>query len=492
MKRIWNKFSFLGISKEMNIDVIRPLVLNNQINLIVLFFMLLVLIINVSDHFLIRKSIDLGTVRVLLVAISSLFNLLLAHFKKGNLSRILTAISPCFFFIYLPSFMGFIEEESFAYYPYIAIAFSIIPHFLFSYRSEKVFYLALNIYAFAAVLFSDVILLSIAGSELKIKPIILDFYIYYKISHVLIYLFINLSILYLKKINMDSEIALQERNNQLTKTLKDLKDTQDHLIQSEKMATLGILVSGIAHEINTPLNFIYLGMQNLELKLDDQRDSINKIQEISINSSKEKDNQTLSSAYFKNSEEFIKDIGKLTQTMKQGVERTNEIINSLSNYSRIDSKQMTHSNINNEIDNALLFLTDKHKRKINIVRNYSSIEPIKCYPGLLNQVFLNVLKNAMESINNNGEVIISTSLVEKKKKGKSYVEIFIKDNGKGIPKDKQSNLFDAFFTTKEAGKGTGLGLFISKSIIEKHEGTIKVKSEINKGTEFTIHIPAIY
>ena len=495
MKKVWNNISFLGVSKEMNMEKVRPLVLNNQINLIVFLSMLLVLIINLTEHFFIKKSIDLGTVRVLLVALSSLFNLTLSLMRKGNLSRILTTLSPCFFFIYLPSFMGFIEEESFAYYPYIAIAFSIIPHFLFSYRSEKTIYVLLNVYAFSAVLFSDVILLSIAGEEFLIKPIILDFYIYYKISHILIYLFINLSIIYLKKINMDSEFALKERNNQLSKTLKDLKDTQEHLIQTEKMATLGILVSGIAHEINTPLNFTYLGMQNLELILEDYKTSIEEIRNSSKDSGINIDSNNNEKVFLNNTEGFIKDVGKLTQTMMLGVERTNEIINSLSNYSRIGTNQMGYSAINDEIDNALLFLANKHKQKINIIKEYSSFQPVKCYPGLLNQVFLNILKNSIESIKVNGEIIITTSIIENNEtdnKTKNFVEIIIKDNGKGIPKEKQSNLFDAFFTTKEAGKGTGLGLFISKSIVEKHKGTITAKSEINKGTEFTIYIPAIY
>lgn len=482
MKNTLNTLSYLGLKNKEHTEDVKPLVLTNQINLIVLFSMILILLINLGHHLFFEPALDIGTLRVFMLTITSILNLFLVYSKKGKFARILTVVAPVLFFIYLPSLLGFVEDESFLYYPFIAIAFSIIPHLLFSFRNEKKTYIFLNLYAFIGVLLSDIIILAISDNSLKIRPIVLDFYVYYKLSHVLIYLFINLSIIHLKNQNKLSEESLQKKNHQLSDTLDNLKNTQDHLIQSEKMATLGVLISGLAHEINTPLNFIYLGMQNLELRLEDYQ--------LQLNNDKIRETNP---AFYTGARSFIVDLSYLVQSMKQGVERTNEIINSLGNYARKDANQMTASTINEEIDNALLFLTGKHKEKIEIIRNYGTFKPIKCYPGLLNQAFLNIIKNAIESIENKGSITITTQEVEHSdnKDIRKNIKIQIKDTGTGIPKDKQLHLFEVFFTTKEAGKGTGLGLFITKNIIEKHEGTIKVISEPGKGSEFIITIPAI-
>lgn len=241
---------------------------------------------------------------------------------------------------------------------------------------------------------------------------------------------------------------------ELQTALKELKDTQLQLINSEKMASLGQLIAGVAHEINTPLA------------------SINSNNSIIAKIIKKIDNEDIS--------ETLKEINELD---REAVTRISNMVKSLKKFVRLDEAELQDADINKELDLTLDLMRHETKNRIKITKEYGEIPIIKCYPNMLNQVFMNILINACQSIKNDGEIVITT-LFEN-----NNLIVKIKDNGIGIKKDKIDKIFAAGYTTKGVGVGTGLGLAISQKIIQKHEGKITVNSELGVGTEFVITIP---
>ncbi len=280
---------------------------------------------------------------------------------------------------------------------------------------------------------------------------------------------------------------LNERKEELEAALEQLKKTQSHLIQSEKMASLGILLAGIAHEINNPVNFIYAGVNSIIKDFDDLRMVLDKID---LLDSKSEDILSLISEieHLKNKYEIRTASDAITETVqdiKLGATRIKEIVNGLSRFSRLETETWKKADIHEEIDNVLILLKNKYKHTIQIVKEYDTSMPlVECYPGKLNQVFMNVLNNAIDAIENQkGTIKISTGIE------KDMVTISIRDTGCGIREEDKPKVFDPFFTTKEVGHGLGLGLAISYSIIQEHGGDIFFKSGLDKGTEFIIRIP---
>ncbi len=238
----------------------------------------------------------------------------------------------------------------------------------------------------------------------------------------------------------------------LTKALKELKETQLQLINSEKMASLGQLVAGVAHEINTPVA------------------SIKSNNEISKKLIERVENSEL--------KEILNEINNIDS---EAIARINRLVISLRKFVRLDEAELQEADINKEIDLTLDLIRHETKNRIKIVKNYGKLPPIKCYPNMLNQVFMNILVNAAHAIKGEGTITIDTAF----KKNELIVKI--KDDGCGIKEP--DKIFFAGYTTKGVGVGTGLGLAISQKIIEKHNGKIGVKTKLNKGSEFCITIP---
>jgi len=263
---------------------------------------------------------------------------------------------------------------------------------------------------------------------------------------------------------------IEEQNEELETMLDQLKNTQSQLVQSEKMASLGQLTAGIAHEINNPLNFIQGNTVALSKDVEDLKNLLDKYREGQFQGGitsdeilafeKKIDLETLSSSLQK---EF--------EGIREGTRRTSEIVKGLSDFSQGNQLKMGPADIHHGIDVTLNLLTSRLTKDIEIIKNYDeSIGEIDCNIGQLNQVFLNLFLNALDAVDGKGEIEVST------KKLDEQVRIAIKDNGVGISKENLNRIFDPFFTTKDVGQGTGLGLSISHGIIENHGGKIEVKS----------------
>ncbi len=292
---------------------------------------------------------------------------------------------------------------------------------------------------------------------------------------------------------------LLHRNKQLSALLKKLKSTQTQLIQAEKMSALGQLVAGIAHEINNPTNFIYGNISHAEDYFSDLLELIDLYQKYYPNPGEE-----IEKFIDKIELEYLsEDLSKVLSSMKTGAARIREIVKSLRTFSRLDEAEIKEVDIHEGIDSTLMILDNRLQQRrdnaaITVIKEYGQLPPIVCYAGQLNQVFMNLLINAIDAIetkpnqsspNQNNSTNSWIKIITRVKNAEE-IEIVIADNGPGIPDEVKSRLFDPFFTTKPVGKGTGLGLSISYSIIvEKHGGKLDVSSTPGKGTEFRIVIP---
>jgi len=288
---------------------------------------------------------------------------------------------------------------------------------------------------------------------------------------------------------------LAKRTAELENTLQKLRNTQSQLIQSEKMAGLGTLTAGIAHEINNPVGFIYGGVESLEERLPELWQISQKFEALKSTTPETKLRQQLQELEHLKQEmdyEDIKtDIAESVTDIKIGADRTFEIVKSLRTFSRLDEGKYKTIDIHENIESTLIILKNQYKHHVKIEKNYSNIPNIECSPGSINQVIMNILANAIQAIKDNnkenGNIIISTGKVENT--SDPTIFIAIKDDGPGIPKNVKHRIFDPFFTTKDVGKGTGLGLSISMNIIKAHHGKLYVATELGKGTEFMIHLP---
>jgi signal transduction histidine kinase len=284
---------------------------------------------------------------------------------------------------------------------------------------------------------------------------------------------------------------VQEQSRVVKAGFHDLQQNYTRLIQNEKMAALGQLVAGIAHEINNPVNFI---AGNLVHTIEYSQNLLSLIR--LYQQCYPEPVAEIKTAIAQIELDFLTtDLPNILTSMKVGTKRIEEIILSLRNFSRLDESEKKLVDIHEGIDSTLLILQSRLKnyqmgKSINLIKEYGNIPLVECYPGLLNQVFMNILANSIDaieesSVNNQGQIIIRTELANDKE-----VMILIADNGSGIAESLQKRLFDPFFTTKPVGKGTGLGLSISYQIVvEKHGGQLECISALDKGTEFMIKIP---
>ncbi|QZZ22580.1 response regulator [Leptothermofonsia sichuanensis E412] len=310
----------------------------------------------------------------------------------------------------------------------------------------------------------------------------------------------------LHRLTQELEQRVAERTADLSKALHELQQTQIQLVQSEKLSSLGQLVAGIAHEINNPVNFIAGNLIHIDEYTQNLLEFIRRFEE------NYPDPSPPLKHYLEEIDlEFLKqDLEKIVSSMKLGADRIRQIVLSLRNFSRLDEAEFKAVDIHEGIDSTLLILHNRLKSKpdhpeIQVVKEYGNLPAIECYAGQLNQVFMNLLSNAIDALEEsatfkelNAEssqnaacppahptITIRTEVAEP-----DFITITIADNGPGIPEEVRKRLFDPFFTTKPIGKGTGLGLSISHQVVtEKHRGSLWCVSEPGRGAEFWIKLP---
>ena len=248
---------------------------------------------------------------------------------------------------------------------------------------------------------------------------------------------------------------LNEQKTKLEKALSELKATQLQIVQAEKLASLGQLVAGVAHEINTPLGAITSNI-NLFEKIVNSNSSKEEIQEL---------------------------VNEMAPVTNEAINRIIKMVHSLKNFARLDEAKLKRVDIHEGLDSTLDIISHELKSRVSVIKDYSKLPEISCYPDYLNQVFMNILMNALQSIKDTGTITIRT------KQKNNDIIIEIEDTGSGIAKENLENIFEFGFTTKKRGEGTGLGLALAKKIIKEHKGKIEVSSELNKGTTFSIYLP---
>lgn len=291
---------------------------------------------------------------------------------------------------------------------------------------------------------------------------------------------------------------LNNKNIQLEDTLEKLNSTQFQLVQNEKMSSLGNLVAGIAHEINNPIGFLNGSVKNAEDYAQDLIKHLALYQQYYPDAAAPVQKNALDIDL----EYLIEDLPKLLNSMQGATDRIKSMSKSLRTFSRADTDRQVKANLHEGLDSTLLILkyrlkSSEKRPDINILRDYGNLPEIECFPGQLNQVFMNILANAIDVFDEMAQtksfdelqvygpkITISTKIIS------NQVQILIADNGGGMTEDVKAKIFDYLFTTKSVGKGTGLGLAIARQIaVEKHGGAIAVDSTLGEGTEFTIQLP---
>jgi len=286
---------------------------------------------------------------------------------------------------------------------------------------------------------------------------------------------------------------LSEANTELSQTLIELKDAQGQLVEAEKMASLGQLTAGIAHEINNPINFVTSNITPLNRDIDILIDFIQEMEKIGLSdlSAEEKKKQIEEQKEELDFDYLKMEISQLLKGIHEGASRTSEIVKGLRVFSRLDEDDLKKADMNGGLDSTLIVINNLLNNKISLQKNYGDIPLIDCYPGKLNQVFLNILSNAIFAIDKKfgdttgGILKISTSSNEKS------VFVKIEDNGIGMDATTKKKIFEPFFTTKDVGEGTGLGMSIAYNTIRRHQGEIQVNSTLGLGTEFILELPIV-
>lgn len=310
--------------------------------------------------------------------------------------------------------------------------------------------------------------------------------------------------------SLENEILERQQTEvELNRTLQELQQTQVQLIQTEKMSSLGQLVAGIAHEVNNPVSFIHGNLTHADAYMQHLLEIIQLYQQCYP-----QPNPIIQEKMADVDFDFLtEDLTKLFNSMRDGTDRIRQIVLSLRNFSRLDEAKMKIVDLHEGLESTLLILQNRLKARtisvanqtywlpaIEITKNYGKLPPVECYAGQLNQVFMNIIANAIDAIEerakhekfkeiNDSQITSGEIIIQTKLNSSDRVEIAITDNGSGMAESVQSRLFDPFFTTKPIGQGTGLGLSISYQIIQKHGGLLQCKSQPNNGTTFWIEIP---
>jgi signal transduction histidine kinase len=374
-----------------------------------------------------------------------------------TLARIIILTTIPFLILLLPPLASLFDDEFYFWFPYIPIAISIIPHFiLHTYRNRLALFITLGFYLILTIFIDDYLIYLSDGSE-QIIPFVLAHQFYYNLIPVIIFIFVNLAIGIVFAKNYEYEQLVLKQ--------------QDELIQSEKMASLGTLTTGIAHEINNPLNFISGSLHALNTLKDDYL-------KLDTNRTPEK-------------KDLLEQIDRIIKNSFEGVKRTSDIIASLKFFANPGLENLVDMDLEKLFYEVLLSIERKIPYNITIHKKINHGTRVRCYYEQLQQVFINIISNAVEVIeetHSNDPRRIEISASETKRKGTPVTRITISNNGPAIPSKDLKKIFDPFFTRKENGKGKGLGMAISYMIVKEHKGWIEVGNR-SKLVVFDIFLP---
>ncbi len=287
------------------------------------------------------------------------------------------------------------------------------------------------------------------------------------------------------------EERIERKNRELAQAYSRLKSSQLQLIQSEKMASLGQMVAGVAHELNTPLGYVKNNVemvngtfsQTVELLAAHHQLYRGFVGELEDETQLEQAVGVIEQYADDVNPEVMADMGELLNDTLYGLDQIRELVVSLKNFARLDQAKTDNINLNDCIDSALVIARNNLKKRAEVVKQYGDLPKISCSPSQINQIFLNLLNNAVQAMEQEGEIVITTWTDDE------FVNASVTDPGKGIPPESLPRIFDPFFTTKPMGEGTGLGLAICFQIVQQHKGRIRVKSRPGEGTTFTIRLP---
>jgi len=282
---------------------------------------------------------------------------------------------------------------------------------------------------------------------------------------------------------------IAEQKKELETTLEQLKSTQLQLVQSEKMASLGVFIAGIAHEINNPVNFISMGVDGIEKVIEKVIALFTELNKLTPDSKGDEIQQLIELKQKLKLQRSLDALPEVLANIKVGITRTIAITNGLRLYARMDTEEKSYCDINQIIETALMLIKPQLNSEIAIQTNFGNLQQFKVFPGKLSQVFVNILGNAIDAIHSvekstkKHTISITTSEID------GIIAIEFSDTGNGIPDEVLLKIFDPFYTTKEVGKGTGLGMSIATSIIDEHNGKISARNNTDCGATFTIELP---
>ncbi|MGF1924285.1 MAG: sensor histidine kinase, partial [Bacteroidia bacterium] len=289
-----------------------------------------------------------------------------------------------------------------------------------------------------------------------------------------------------KKVKERTE-ELESANSTLNITLTNLKDTQSQLVDAEKMAALGQLTAGIAHEINNPINFVTSNIRPLELDINDLKEVITKYEDIDLTKDLQPQLDEIDSFKKQIDLDFVnKEIVTLLSGISEGAKRTAEIIRSLRNFSRLDESDTKPIDLNEGLESTIVLVRNNIPSYITVVKDFGNLPKVECQAGKINQIFMNLISNAIQAIKSKAVQGEEETLTIRSWYEAQQVKVSIKDTGIGMTEEVKHRIFEPFFTTKDIGEGTGLGLSIVFSIIETHKGNIEVITKPNEGTEFIV------
>jgi len=469
LKELWKFITNLGIGGELSTFDEKAIKLINQLSFIMMIWF---------SFFSLTAIFNYQPMGLLLTASNiALFGIVLFLNYFGY-----TTISKNYFMIFGIGMVTFVNivfgKENFPMVQFITT--SIFPILIFKKRKTAFIYFMLNILFFIFIIYYH------KNYEPFWAPSARSFATEGYIGVLIIMTVVYLIALFFRNVGDDLEFKLVEKNRYLNDLIERTNSMQEQLINSEKMASLGQLTAGIAHEINNPINFVSSNISPLKTDLNELKELCKKYK--SLHDAKNIEEILKEIDDYRNDidPDFLyKEIETLTNGIEEGAERTKQIVLGLRSFSRIDEDEFKMLDIHEGIDSTLMLLRNKIKNRIEVHKNYGKLPQVECMPGKLNQVFMNIINNASEAIPDKGEIFITTSVNTKG----NFVKISIKDSGIGMTEVVKRRIFEPFFTTKEIGKGTGLGMSISFGIIEQHNGDITIESKENKGSEFIITLP---